>query len=477
MKKSILSLFALALLIVACSQVKTTDQIIKELHTSGEYTKATAVIDSIIAINGDDIDKNYRYIFIKDSLAKIRYDFRKTKDEVLEYVKKRYPDVTDSTIAAWHLNGVMEYRVIDGDTLYFRNCAPNVFRVDPTAMTLYDAGDDGDRPLDSVLNINLPEILKTPTGEPTVPKRMRARFTIRVKPDMTEAGDTLRAWIPLPRTDFPRQTDFKLLATSDSCIIAPEESYAHKSAYMAKPAVAGETTTFWVEYEYTAWGQYFDLDNMKVEPYDTTSAVYKEYTAVRTPHLIKSAEMQKLAAEIVGDETCPVKKAQKIFDFVTKGQFPWASAINYSLIDDIPAYVIKNNKGDCGQVGLLFINLARCAGIPARWQSGLMYHPQSVNMHDWSEAYFEGIGWVPVDVSFGRNQALTEVPMGGRFFMGGMDSYRMVANSDYGRTFFPEKKYPRSETVDFQAGEVESSTRNLLCYRDWSWSAKVEYLD
>ena len=88
MKKSILSLFALALLLVACSQVKTTDQIIKELHTSGEYTKATAMIDSIIAVNGDDIDKNYRYIFIKDSLAKIRYDFRKTKDEVLEYVKK-----------------------------------------------------------------------------------------------------------------------------------------------------------------------------------------------------------------------------------------------------------------------------------------------------------------------------------------------------------------------------------------------------
>ena len=68
MKKSILSLFALALLLVACSQVKTTDQIIKELHTSGEYTKATAMIDSIIAVNGDDIDKNYRYIFIKDSL-------------------------------------------------------------------------------------------------------------------------------------------------------------------------------------------------------------------------------------------------------------------------------------------------------------------------------------------------------------------------------------------------------------------------
>lgn len=117
MKKYILSLFAVALLFAACTQVKTTDQIIKELHGAGEYTKAASVIDSVIAVNGDDIEKNYRYIFIKDSLDKIRYDFRKTKDEVLKYVKERYPNVTDSIVAAWHLNGVMEYRVIDGDTL------------------------------------------------------------------------------------------------------------------------------------------------------------------------------------------------------------------------------------------------------------------------------------------------------------------------------------------------------------------------
>mgnify|MGYP000308507213 CR=1 FL=1 len=39
--------------------------------------------------------------------------------------------------------------------------------------------------------------------------------------------------------------------------------------------------------------------------------------------------------------------------------------------------------------------------------------------------------------------------------MGGIDSWRMIVNSDYSMPLVPEKKYPRSETVDFQRGEVE----------------------
>ncbi|MGA2406536.1 MAG: transglutaminase domain-containing protein [Bacteroidales bacterium] len=38
--------------------------------------------------------------------------------------------------------------------------------------------------------------------------------------------------------------------------------------------------------------------------------------------------------------------------------------------------------------------------IPVRWQSGWMVPPGAENLHDWCEVYFEGTGWVPVDVSY-----------------------------------------------------------------------------
>lgn len=91
-------------------------------------------------------------------------------------------------------------------------------------------------------------------------------------------------------------------------------------------------------------------------------------------------------------------------------------------------------------------------------------------MHDWSEVYFEGIGWVPVDVSFGKQKFQPEY-----FYLGGIDPWRMIVNQDFGSELIPAKKYPRSETVDFQRGEVEWSKGNVY-FNHWSWDMEIEYL-
>ena len=472
MKRSFFTaaLAALVLCLAACGPDNDA-QLRREL-AAGEFSKAEKLLDTLIARAGDDYRKAAAYVQKRDSLYKLRSDFRRTKDEVAAYIQRYYGDSTLAKVQAWIQDGTLEYRVIDGDTLFFRNAAPNVFRVDKEAIARASVGADTKGATDSVLNINLPKILAAPSGEIADPKKMKIRHWIRVKADAVPAGDTLRVWIPIPRADVPRQTDIRILATSDSAVVSPLD-YGHHSAYMERVAQAGEPTEFFVDYEYTAWGQHFDLENAEIAPYDTASAVYKQYTAVRTPHLLQSRSMRELAAEIVGDETHPYLKLRKIFDYVK--QYPWASALNYSLIDDIPQYVLDNKKGDCGQVALLLINLARASGIPARWQSGLMVHPDAWNMHDWAEVYYEGIGWTPVDVSFGRNNRLN-VPGSGQFFDSGIDSYRMIANSDYTCGFYPPKKFPASDTVDFQAGEVETSRGNLF-YDKWSWGMQIDYLN
>ena len=40
---------------------------------------------------------------------------------------------------------------------------------------------------------------------------------------------------------------------------------------------------------------------------------------------------------------------------------------------------------------------------------------------------------------------------------------------------YPAKRFPRSETVDFQRGEVEWKGGNLY-FDKWSWNIKVDYL-
>ena len=52
--------------------------------------------------------------------------------------------------------------------------------------------------------------------------------------------------------------------------------------------------------------------------------------------------------------------------------------------------------------------------------------------------------------------------------------YRLYVNSDYSDSF-ALKKVPRSETVDFQRGEVESDKWNLYFDR-WRYKMEVSYL-
>lgn len=199
----------------------------------------------------------------------------------------------------------------------------------------------------------------------------------------------------------------------------------------------------------------------------------KKYTSEVAPHIVFSDKIKETTAQVVGNETNPYKKLRLIYEWIDTN-FPWASAREYSTIENIPEYVLANRHGDCGQVSLLMITMARYAGIPAKWQSGWMMHPGNINLHDWAEVYFEGQGWVPVDQSFGRVKSAKGNDNAYFFYTKGLDAYRMIVNQDISAPFYPAKIYPRSETVDFQRGEVEWRGGNLYFNR-WDYDMNVTY--
>ena len=133
---------------------------------------------------------------------------------------------------------------------------------------------------------------------------------------------------------------------------------------------------------------------------------------------------------------------------------------------------MASGHGDCGIQSLLLITLCRYNGIPAKWQSGWTLYPMNVNLHDWAEVYFEGLGWIPVDVSF--NYQKIDDKQAREFYLCGADAYRLIVNDDFSREFFPAKIYLRSETVDFQRGEVEWRGGNLY-FNQWDYQMDVEY--
>jgi len=196
------------------------------------------------------------------------------------------------------------------------------------------------------------------------------------------------------------------------------------------------------------------------------------FVAERSPHIVFTDDIRAFSRRVVGDETNPYRVAQKLFAAVDR--IPWAGAREYSTITNISDYALHAGHADCGQQTLLLMTLLRLNGIPARWQSGMVFSDGDYNnLHDWGQLYLEPYGWVPMDVTFGLLDSAD--PAIANFYLGGLDAYRIAFNDDYGREFAPRKQHFRSETVDLQRGEAEWRGGNLY-FDQWDYDFKAEVL-
>lgn len=452
-----------------------------------------------------------KYSWEKDLQHRLEVDFSKSGSEVMEYVRRYVPEMTDSEMEALTEDGRLESMMLGGERKYFRNAAPNLFRIDRKYKAIKDSisgpeKEDYHALGEKAIMLTAKEIrgragtdtATAPVVETTSgylsgdkylgqPRRFRVKYKLTLYSDAVPDGETVRCWLPYPRTDVPRQKDVRFIeagwTSRPANSSSPEyfrtadkgseqltfsgDGCAHSTLYMEAKASAGWPTVFYEEFEYTAYAEWFPLG---IVPEDTGSgqspkvqasgSMPRDFTGERSAHVIFTPEITALRDSLCRGIQSPVLKAKAFYDWID-ASFPWASAREYSTIENIPAYVLKNRHGDCGQVSLLFITLCRSAGIPARFQSGFMMHPGHEGMHDWAEIWLDGYGWVPVDQSFG-----------GEKYLGAIDPYRMIVNNDYGQSLLPAKKHPRSETVDFQRGEVEWKGGNLY-FDNWDWDIEV----
>ena len=389
---------------------------------------------------------------------RIARDFPITVEEGKQQILKLYPSLTPAQVDDYITKGYIETLEINGKNMMYRKSPRNLPLI---AKDMREAdgwfyrGSQAPYVRRSMAKYTIDS--SKGEGEPVVPQRVTINFKVTVPYDPALEGDTLRVWMPYP-LETARQSNVTLdyVSQPDYILSTPDRS-VHSTIYMEAPAKK-DGNTFEITVNYDVAAQYFSpefiLSNLK--PYDKSSQVYQKYTAFDGPHY----KYLPIAKEIVGNETNPFRQSEMVYDWIIE-RYPWAGAREYSTLDCIPQYVLDHGYGDCGQVSLLYISLMRSLGVPARWESGWMLHPGEKNYHDWAEVYFEGVGWVPVDTSFGRYRHDSDQRVH-NFHSTGQDNYRFASNNGIGGQLYPEKKFVRSETVDFQAGEVETSKGNLF---------------
>jgi transglutaminase-like putative cysteine protease len=438
------------------------------LVDAGKFAAADKEIDRLLATGSLDDAASRALRFERERMRRIRLDFSLDRAQAIARVRKQVPDLTDAEFDKWDAAGLLEKREIDGATRYFARAPSNLFRLSPEAFArrvpptpLLDG------PMERANPHHRAVLDAVRAGTPLPARKVRVTQSLVVEADAVPAGEMLHAWIPVPREIAGQQDGFRVVSTTPAAHVLAPASAAMRTVSMEAPARAGAETRFDVTYEVTVHAQMRgDAPPRAPAAAAAMGAPTADDVAERPPHIVFTDAMRAFSRKVVGDETDPWRITQKLYAAVDR--IPWAGALEYSTIPNISDYALHAGHADCGQQTLLLMTLLRLNGIPARWQSGMVFSDGDYdNLHDWGWVHVAPWGWIPMDVTTGRLDDPDPAIAG--FYLGGLDAYRLAFNDDYGRDFVPAKQYPRSDTVDSQRGEVEWRGGNLY-YDQWDYT-------
>jgi len=440
---------------------------IKESINSGNLSKAEEVLkDNLIKVAGLGADYVERLTFELERIRRLRMDYCLDVEEAFKKFKEVFPEANREVFTRLMKDRAFDMKIIDGNLKFFREYAFNFSKMNKEWRRKAKEPEIRKRAREVLLK-RQDEIIKTAIRESghISPIKFRILHKLSLKPGVVPSGEEVRVWIPIPRV-CNLHPSVRILRSSHKVYLSHEQ-YPQRTTYLEGKVKDEKPTEFWVEYEYIVRAFYLPINPLKVKEYDTSSSLYLTYTAEKPPNISFTPYLEELTNRIVSCEDNPYLKAKRIYNWIIT-HVTYNLSYDYSLYDNIPEFVARERRGDCGMQALLFITLCRIAGIPARWQSGWYMNPVKPSMHDWAQFYVEPYGWLYADLSFGGSMPQERK----EFYFGNIEGFRMAANEDISVQYDPPKRFLRSDPIDSQRGEVEWKYGNLY-YDKWNYEVKV----
>ncbi len=443
------------------------------LVSQGELTQATRLLEGQTSRAAQDA---------RLLIDRMRYEWSLDTSAMLAKLRSEIPDVSEAELDAWTQAGKIEAMHIDGERRYFRREPRNLFifhrearehRAKAKGVPLPPDRHDELSPIIPTLVEVVAASEQSPGKREGMPIRTRFEYILLVKPDRpgVAKGSTVRAWLPFPQV-YGQQREVKLIESFPRTeYLSPRDSKQRTIHFQQKIRDPSKAVRFEVSFEYTTSAVCSWHDR---PAHDAARPVRAgdEFLSERPPHIVFSDEVRAIVAEQSKDSPDKLTLAKRLWEW-TQGNIPWRAEHEYCLIPAIAEQALRLRKGDCGTVALVYISLCRCAGIPARWQSGWTTDlATGGNMHDWTEIWLDEHGWIPVDPSYGKKTHAD--PRVRDFYFGNLDPYRLIVNTDYGQELSPPMSGLRAEPLDFQRGEVEIDGR-VLYFDEWDYEFRFTH--
>lgn len=419
---------------------------IEKLKWHGDYAEAIELIHTRL---GEDIPETLKEkLRIEEKqMGKILRDYVITQKEAEEILNERLVDYQSGELDRLRRENVVDWMFVEGEIRYIDSFYSNLIKIraDIAARQKHPKvlapGEKDDAQIRN-------EIIDKMKREGTVTCRMKLRATVTLGEELAGQDGEFHIHVPLPLEKF-QMSNVNLISYNPAySSVAPPDAH-QRTVYFA--GSAQEVKQCQIEYSLVNTMHYVSPDPDKVSPeqpdFDTGELL---------PHIAFTPYLRALTREIVGNEANPLKKARKIYDFVTT-KVVYSYMRSYVSLPVIPEYCASRLRGDCGVQALTFITMCRIAGIPARWQSGLYADWRSADSHDWAMFYVAPYGWMYCDCSFGGAAWRQKAYDRWDFYFCNLDPYRVCLTDEFQADFQPPMSYLRSDPYDNQRGEVEKA--------------------
>ena len=428
---------------------------ILKLKWSGDFDKTMKLID--LRLNRcipSSLRK--RLELEKDIINIMKDEYPYSFEEALKKMQENIKDFTEEELVKLQEESAADWILVDKKVKFNESFYGNLLKTRPdiAKRQINQENPETDIKKEQLLNDNIRDM----KSNGSVSYFIRLKSSIKIKDEYAREGEKIKVHMPLP-IEYMQTKNVNLIETSPKAQFISSFDYPQRTVYFEQ--ILKDNQEFSVEYSYENNLKYFDYE-------DSVNKVSSEqpdfYLNESEPHIMFTPYIRELAAEIVGDETNPLVKARKIYDFITT-KVMYSYMRKYFTITNIPEYAALNLKGDCGVQALLFITLCRCLGIPARWQSGLYVTPYYTGCHDWAQFYVAPYGWLFADPSFGGSAYRKGNQERWNFYFGNLDPFRMASASEFQHDFNPNKIHLRYDPYDNQTGEAEYEDFGLR--REW----------
>jgi len=289
-------------------------------------------------------------------------------------------------------------------------------------------------------------------------------YSVDVKAGKAEAPNTLYLWIPHPAASSS-QRNMELLQSSMEPFV---ENYRGVGLYKIDNMAANSEAQIRLSWKVDVYSVETKVQPQSIKV-ESNSPINEAYTQ-NTPALPSDdLRIKERAAAILGRERNPYLKAQRIYEWMTGGEFTWDRQSNGDIFN-----MLQTKRADPYLAALLYCTLLRSAGVPCQPVAGVLVNRerQTIN-HYWAEFWIDGFGWIPVDPAMGSaaqgagaipdSFAVYEEQAG--FYFGNIDSRRIAFSRGFttlspmdphGRTVAHNRSYSLQNLREEVIGGIES---------------------